>query len=171
MTDITYSKCLTNEWEALCFPKEDATMSPGVPSPALATDDPDVLIVGAGHNGLTAGCYLARAGLRVTVVEASAAVGGMTSTNPVLDEAPGHRINEGAMDSSLWRTTTIARDLNLAGFGLRELEITTPYAFLDDDGSSLCVHRDPIRTADEIARFSRADSRLTWSWPTRWTPR
>jgi phytoene dehydrogenase-like protein len=127
--------------------------------PSPAADDPDVLIVGAGHNGLTAGCYLARAGLRVTVVEASAAVGGMTSTNPVLEEAPGHRINEGAMDSSLWRTTTIARDLNLASFGLRELEITTPYAFLDADGSSLCVHRDPVRTADEIARFSRADSR------------
>jgi phytoene dehydrogenase-like protein len=134
-------------------------MSTGAPSRSLATDDPDVLIVGAGHNGLTAGCYLARAGLRVTVVEASAAVGGMTSTNPVLEEAPGHRINEGAMDSSLWRTTTIARDLNLASFGLRELEIATPYAFLDVDGSSLCVHRDPIRTADEIARFSRADSR------------
>ena len=134
-------------------------MSTGVPSPLVATDDPDVLIVGAGHNGLTAGCYLARAGLRVTVVEASATVGGMTSTNPVLEKAPGHRINEGAMDSSLWRTTTIARDLNLAGFGLRELEITTPYAFLDADGSSLCVHRDPMRTADEIARFSRADSR------------
>ena len=64
-------------------------------------DDPDVIIVGAGHNGLTAGCYLALEGLRVTVVEASAAVGGMTSTNPVLEKAPGHRINEGAMDSSL----------------------------------------------------------------------
>jgi len=61
----------------------------------------DVLIVGAGHNGLTAGCYLARAGLRVLVVEAADAVGGMTSTRPVLARAPGHLVNEGAMDSSL----------------------------------------------------------------------
>lgn len=119
----------------------------------------DVLIVGAGHNGLTAGSYLAKAGLQVQIVESSGSVGGMTSTNAVLDRAPGHRINEGAMDSSLWRTTPIADDLNLASYGLRELEIETPYAFLDADGSSLCIHRDPVRTADEIARFNPADGR------------
>jgi len=126
---------------------------------ALDAAVPDVLIVGAGHNGLTAGCYLARAGLRVLVVEAADAVGGMTSTRPVLAQAPGHLVNEGAMDSSLWRTTTIAKDLQLDRFGLRELEIETPYAYLDGDGSSLCIHRDPVRTADEIRRFSPTDAR------------
>ena len=124
-----------------------------------STHELDVLIVGAGHNGLTAGSYLAKAGLRVQVVEASGSVGGMTSTNAVLDRAPGHRINEGAMDSSLWRTTPIADDLELARFGLRELEIDTPYAFLDADGSSLVIHRDPVRTAEEIGRFNAADGR------------
>jgi phytoene dehydrogenase-like protein len=130
-----------------------------MPVVTKSTTEPDVLIVGAGHNGLTAGSYLARAGLRVQVVEASNAVGGMTSTNAVLLRAPGHRINEGAMDSSLWRTTPIAKDLDLASFGLRELEIDSPYAFLDADGSSLVVHRDPVRTAYEIARFNAADGR------------
>lgn len=125
----------------------------------LPAAPPDVLIVGAGHNGLTAGCYLARAGLQVLVVEAADAVGGMTSTRPVLAEAPGHLINEGAMDSSLWRTTTIAEDLQLDRFGLRELEIETPYAYLDADGSSLCIHCDPVRTADEIRRVAPADAR------------
>jgi phytoene dehydrogenase-like protein len=120
---------------------------------------PDVLIVGAGHNGLTAGCYLARSGLSVQIVESSPSVGGMTSTNAVLAGAPEHRINEGAMDSSLWRTTTIARDLELSRYGLRELDIDTPYAFLDGDGSSLCIHRDPVRTAEEVGRFNRADGR------------
>ncbi|CQD18032.1 dehydrogenase [Mycobacterium lentiflavum] len=126
---------------------------------ALAAEAPDVLIVGAGHNGLTAGCYLARAGLRVLVVEAADAVGGMTSTRSVLQRAPDHLINEGAMDSSLWRTTTIAKDLQLDRFGLRELEIETPYAYLDEDGSSLCIHRDPVRTAEEIRRFAPADAK------------
>ena len=63
------------------------------------------------------------------------------------------------MDSSLSRTTTIAGDLDLAGFGLRELDIDTPYAFLDGDGSSLCVYRDPVRTAAEIERYCPADGR------------
>jgi phytoene dehydrogenase-like protein len=121
---------------------------------------PDVLIVGAGHNGLTAGSYLARSGLSVLILESTDKVGGMTSTNPVLAGAPDHRINEGAMDSSLWRTATIARDLELeTRFGLVELEADPPYAFLDEDGSSLCIHRDPLRTVEEVKRFSPADAR------------
>ena len=103
----------------------------------------DVIVVGAGHNGLTAGCYLAKEGLSVLAIEASPTVGGMTSTNPVLPGAPGHRINEGAMDASLIRTTTMPDDLGLDRFGLREVEVDPPYAWLDEDGSSLCVWRDP----------------------------
>jgi phytoene dehydrogenase-like protein len=118
----------------------------------------DVVVVGAGHNGLIAGCYLRRAGLDVLIVEAHGKVGGMTSTNPVLPKAPHHMVNEGAMDASLWRTTPISRDLGLARYGLREVESNPPYAYLDPDGSSLCIHRDPLRTADEIRQFSRNDA-------------
>ena len=121
--------------------------------------DADVLVVGAGHNGLVAGSYLARAGLRVVIAEASPTVGGMTSTNPLLGAAPAHRINEGAMDASLIRTTTIPADLELASFGWREVEVDPPYAWLDEDGSSLCVWRDPLRTAAELQRFSPKDAR------------
>jgi phytoene dehydrogenase-like protein len=119
----------------------------------------DVIVVGAGHNGLTAGCYLARDGLRVLAVESGDRVGGMTATNAVLAGAPEHLVNEGAMDSSLWRTTTIPDDLGLVGHGLREVEVDPPYAYLDPDGSSLCIHRDPVRTAEEVGRYSRADGR------------
>jgi phytoene dehydrogenase-like protein len=130
-----------------------------MPSVDNRSSTPDVVIVGAGHNGLTAGCYLTKAGLDVLIIEAANTVGGMTSTNAVLDRAPHHRINEGAMDSSLWRTTTIAHDLDLARYGLVELEIETPYVFLDADGSSLAIHRDPVRTAEEISRFNPSDGR------------
>lgn len=119
----------------------------------------DIVIVGAGHNGLVAGSYLARAGRRVLVVEASPTVGGMTSTNAMLRAAPGHRINEGAMDASLIRTTTIPEDLELARFGWREVEVDPSYAWLDPDGSSLCIWRDPERTAEELRRFSLHDAR------------
>ena len=47
------------------------------------TQSVDVIIVGGGHNGLTAGSYLAKAGLSTLILEASPAVGGMTSTNPL----------------------------------------------------------------------------------------
>ena len=119
----------------------------------------DVVIVGAGHNGLIAGTYLARAGHRVLIVEASAKAGGMTSTNALLEAAPQHRINEGAMDASLIRTTTIPADLELERFGWREVEVDPPYVWLDEDGSSLCVWRDPERTARELQRFSPRDAR------------
>jgi phytoene dehydrogenase-like protein len=121
--------------------------------------DFDVVIVGAGHNGLIAGSYLSRAGYRVLIVEAAASVGGMTSTSTPLAAAPLHLINEGAMDASLIRTTTIPADLELERFGWREVEVDPPYAWLDEDGSSLCVWRDPERTARELQRLSPRDAR------------
>src|SRR5439155_1182143 len=47
----------------------------------------DVIVAGAGHNGLVAAAYLAKAGFDVLVVEASPTIGGMTSTNPMAPEA------------------------------------------------------------------------------------
>jgi len=125
----------------------------------MSTQHHDVIIVGAGHNGLTAGSYLAKAGHSVLVVEASPTAGGMTSTNALLDGAPEHRINEGAMDASLIRTSSVVKDLNLSRFGLREVVMDPVYAWLDEDGSSLCVWDDPEKTADELRRFSAADAR------------
>ncbi len=118
----------------------------------------DVIVVGAGHNGLTAACYLAKAGLRVTIVEASPTVGGMISTNPIFPAAPGHRINEGGIQASLFRATTIESDLNLKRYGLKQL-IADPYHVqLDPDGASLAIWADPRRTADEIRHFSPKDA-------------
>jgi phytoene dehydrogenase-like protein len=118
----------------------------------------DVIVVGAGHNGLVAAGYLARAGLDVLVVEAYDKVGGMMATNAVIPETPDYRFNEGAMDNSLFRATTIAADLQLAQFGYREVELDAQYVFLDDDDASLCIWRDPARTADELKQFSRKDA-------------
>jgi thioredoxin reductase len=72
---------------------------------------PDVVVVGAGHNGLVAACYLAKAGLDVLVVERGRTPGGMTSTNPMAPEAPDHMINEASIHASLFRTTNIAHPI------------------------------------------------------------
>lgn len=118
----------------------------------------DVIVVGAGHNGLVAACYLARAGRKVLVLEASETFGGMTSTNAVFPNAPQHRINEGGMDVTLLRASSIVADLELERHGFGQIEVDPPYAFLQPDGSSLCIWRDPQKTADEIHHFSKRDA-------------
>ena len=118
----------------------------------------DVIVVGAGHNGLVAACYLAKAGLRVTVVEASPTVGGMTCTNPSIPEAPEHMINEGAIQASLFRATTIESDLQLARYGFKQIPVDAHHAHLDPDGASLVIWTDPQKTADELRYFSRKDA-------------
>jgi phytoene dehydrogenase-like protein len=118
----------------------------------------DVIVVGAGHNGLTAACYLQKAGLGTLVLEASPTAGGMLSTNPVIADAPEHRINEGGIQASLFRATTIEADLELGRYGLRQL-IADPYhVHLDPNGPSLAIWRDPQRTAAEIRAFSPKDA-------------
>ncbi len=122
--------------------------------------DTDYVIVGAGHNGLTAGCYLSRAGHQVTVLEASSITGGMTTTNAILPSAPGHLFNEGAIQATgIFGLSGIADDLELHKYGLRQISVDPAHVQLGPDGSSLAIWRDASRTADELRRFSPRDAR------------
>jgi phytoene dehydrogenase-like protein len=130
-----------------------------VQSQSLPTEA-DYVIIGAGHNGLTAACYLARAGHSVAVVEASPTVGGMTSTNATLPSAPGHFFNEGAIQlTGIFRLSGVAEDLQLHKYGLREISVDPAHVQLAPDGSSLAIWKDASRTADELRRFSPKDAR------------
>lgn len=119
----------------------------------------DVIVVGAGHNGLVAACYLAKAGLDVLVVERSATPGGMTCTNPMAPEAPDHLINEASIQASLLRTTPIVDELGLAKkYGLRQRLINPAHVQLNPEGESLAWWREMDRTVEEIKYFSRKDA-------------
>lgn len=68
------------------------------------------VVVGAGHNGLVAACYLARAGVDVTVLERDTVVGGAVST---VERWPGYRVDRGSSAHVMVRHTGIIEDLAL----------------------------------------------------------
>src|SRR6476646_8720083 len=112
----------------------------------------DVVIIGAGHNGLTCAAYLASAGLRVHVVERRKVVGGAAVT---VEFHPGFRNSVAAYTVSLLSPKVIA-DLRLAEHGLRIVERRIANFLPLDDGRYLKVGGG--RTRDEVAKFSTRDA-------------
>ncbi len=86
----------------------------------------DVVIVGAGHNGLTCACYLAKAGKKVLVLERRHIVGGAVCTQD--DLIPGYRLDVGSSAHIMIHLTPVLRDLELHKFGLEYLEMD-PWAY------------------------------------------
>jgi phytoene dehydrogenase-like protein len=93
--------------------------------PPAAGSRVDVLVIGAGHNGLVAACYLAREGLSVEVVESDAVLGGAVST---VERWPGVRVDRGSSAHVIIRQSGIVEELDLAAHGLRYLDCD-PWGF------------------------------------------
>ena len=112
----------------------------------------DVLIIGGGHNGLVCAAYLAAAGLKVTVLERRAVVGGAAVTE---EFHPGFRNSVASYTVSLLNPKVI-RDLELARHGLRIVERRCANFLPTADGRYLITGGG--RTAAEVARFSARDA-------------
>jgi phytoene dehydrogenase-like protein len=118
-----------------------------------AGDIADAIIVGAGHNGLVCACYLARAGLKVKVLERRGVVGGAAVTE---EFHPGFRNSTAAYTVSLLQPKVI-RELRLAEHGLRILE--RPLSnFLPLENGYLKVGGGLEATQREVAKFSARDA-------------
>jgi len=112
----------------------------------------DVIVIGAGHNGLTCACYLGRAGLRVKVVERRRVPGGTTVTE---EFHPGFRNSVAAYAVSLLNPKVIA-DLALHQHGLRIVERRAQNFLPALDGRYLLAGEG--RMPHELAKFSAKDA-------------
>ncbi len=115
----------------------------------------DAIIIGAGHNGLVAACYLARAGKKVLVLERRYIVGGACVTEETI--FPGFKVSTAAYVNSLFRPE-IVRDLRLADYGFALIE-RNPASFSPfPDGRYLMLGADEGLNHREIAKFSAIDA-------------
>jgi phytoene dehydrogenase-like protein len=127
----------------------------------------DVVVVGAGHNGLTCACYLAKAGRKVLVLERRHIVGGAVCTQD--DLIPGYRLDVGSSAHIMIHLTPVLRELELHRFGLEYLEMD-PWAHYPilGTGTGISFYRDLDQTCHSIAKISPKDANAYRAFVHHW---
>jgi len=119
----------------------------------------DIVVMGAGHNGLTAAAYLAKAGKKVLVLERKPHYGGGVSTRELI--RPGFWHDEHSNVHIMIQGNPMLRDDELgllSKFGLEYIYPELPHASIFEDGTIVRSWRDLDRTCAEIAAFSSKDA-------------
>ncbi len=115
----------------------------------------DIIIIGAGHNGLVTACYLAKAGLKPLVLERREIAGGACITE---EFHPGFRTSTLAQTTGPLSSQVI-KDLQLERRGLELIKPAGQVFAPNSDGQSICIYQAVNRTADELSRISEKDSK------------
>jgi beta-carotene ketolase (CrtO type) len=120
----------------------------------------DVVIIGAGHNGLVCAAYLLKAGYSVLLLEKRSVPGGAATTEEVLpEEAPGFKFNLCAIDHEFIHLGPVVEELELTKYGLEYL-FCDPVVFCPHpDGKYFLGHKSVDKTCAEIARYSDRDAK------------
>ena len=115
-------------------------------------DQFDAVVVGSGHNGLVAAGYLAKAGKKVCVLERNTWFGGGCVTRELT--VPGFRHDQHSMAHIFIQANPLLTNDELglkSKYGLKYLYPDTPMVSVFEDGTTIGQHRDPRRTAADIA--------------------
>ncbi len=116
----------------------------------------DIVIVGGGPNGLVAGCYLARAGLKVAITDRRNELGGGLATEE--PRQAGFRHNVHAVYMPMVDYAPPYKDLELENYGLEHVYPEVQFAMTFSDGSSVCIYKDLDRTCESFGRYSKKDA-------------
>lgn len=122
-------------------------------------DNIDVIIIGAGHNGLVCAAYLLKAGYRVLVLEKRSVPGGAATTEETMPEAaPGFRFNRCAIDHEFIHLSPVVEELNLRQFGLNYLYCDPVVFCPHPDGRYFLANRSVDQTCANIAQFNPSEA-------------
>lgn len=127
----------------------------------MSNSEYDAIVIGAGHNGLTCACYLAKAGLDVLVVEQYHSIGGMTITEEIT--LPGYKSDIHAFGYQLANLSPVPSELKLEnwGFELLRPEISYSHVFPKETCGYISMYRDIDKTMKSIQKYSKKDAQ-TW---------
>jgi len=115
----------------------------------------DVVIIGAGANGLTAGAYLAKAGAKVLLVERRHETGGALVT----EEFRGFRFNLHAFHMLMMEVMPPYTDLELGDYGLRYVKPDAQVSLLGKDGKAITLFSDVEKSCESIKKLSPKDAK------------
>jgi beta-carotene ketolase (CrtO type) len=119
----------------------------------------DAIIVGAGHNGLTCAAYLAKAGLKVLVLEEYRSIGGMTITEEIT--LPGFKSDVHAFGYQLANLSPVPYELDLQRHGFELIHPEISFSHIFPNGQYISMYPSIDKTIKSIEKFSTKDSK-TW---------
>jgi beta-carotene ketolase (CrtO type) len=120
----------------------------------------DVIIIGAGHNGLVCAAYLLKEGYSVLLLERRSIPGGGATTEEIMpDEAPGFNFNLCAIDHEFIHLGPVVEELELEKYGLEYLYCDPVVFCPHPDGKYFLAHKSVEKTCAEIARYNSRDAK------------